>query len=255
MPLDSTRTHRGSKRLIYRAISLFILFFIIGQIIIIPLVHYELVRTPKFLGYITLEASTQCHGGEPEASVMLDDIPKGFFCTIEYISVWDHSIKRDINAIDFYYNRNDTEFNWLAKHAIIVIWSLVYGFTYHMNNNSFFFYNGTLEDYIKGINKIRSKVTYIDRVDGYLNIIVWGWVNDSTFDDVNFTEVTNRFRFIDLTFGFYMWRDERKAFEEISTTVYALIVIDILLIAALKRKAIVKASQKLVDKLIKRGKM
>ena len=255
MPLDSTRTHRGSKRLIYRAISLFILFFIIGQIIIIPLVHYELVRTPKFLGYITLEASTRYPGGEPEASVMLDDIPKGFFCTIEYISVWDHSIKRDINAIDFYYNRNDTEFNWLAKHAIIVIWSLVYGFTYHMNNNSFFFYNGTLEDYIKGINKIRSKVTYIDRVDGYLNIIVWGWVNDSTFDDVNFTEVTNRFRFIDLTFGFYMWRDERKAFEEISTTVYALIVIDILLIAALKRKAIVKASQKLVDKLIKRGKM
>ena len=134
----------------------------IGQIIIIPLVHYELVRTPKFLGDITLEASTQCHGGEPDASVMLNDIPKGFFCTIEYISVWDHSIKRDINATEFYYNRNDTEFNWLAKHAIIVIWSDI---------NGFFFYNGTLEDYIKGINKIRSNVTHIDRVDVYLCLL------------------------------------------------------------------------------------
>ena len=238
-----TKTDKGSKKVIHKAITLFIILFIVGQITVISLIHYKLIQTPEFLGYTTVETLTYEPQGYPPSDVLFDKVPNGTFFVLKAVFVHDCSIYDYLNATELWYdNISDKEFNWLVKHAIIIIWSACYGFTYDANNNNYFYYNGTLEEYIEGINKIRSKVTYIDKVDLHITVILQGWVNDSTFDDVNLTDITSRFNKIALVFGEYMWRNEYKAFEEISGAVYTLIVIDILILVIMKIKAVKNAS-------------
>ena len=221
---DSTDIKATIKHVLYKRGKLIIGFFFLCQLVTIYGLYYALLVTPRPLGTLVVMVTTQ------EESRSINPIslkaPKGTFFTLFKILVYDKKIRRNVSNLTLLYS-SDSEFKWFADHAIIAIYiSLL-----TEKRSNYFFYNMTLKNYINNFTKIKSSVLSSSRymtIDGWLS----GWVNDSSFEDRNVTEVVSRFIEVDFVLNALMWRDTSDALDEISWWIYQFAVIDVLIVLA-----------------------
>ena len=234
MMSDSVSNHKNRKRLLHKVAKVVLIFLIALQIIVIPLMYYERLITPEFLGSVSL--TVPVNENQEVNSVYGIRMPNSTFFILQDVVVYDKNYGGYHNATELWL-KNDTEFRWFAEHlnVTLYVWASGSSSGYPIyRTRVLLFINASLKDFIENVEILKSNMTTVDWLAA--NVIVWvnGFINASTYNEFNATKITNRFSEFGFIISIYRWRNEQVAFNQISEIVYVAITVDILLLVVIE---------------------
>ena len=257
--MNNHALQKSRKILAQKTASFFFLLFIVGQVVVFPLVYYNFLVTPKRLrvikadfllyvfSYLQTNNTASNYTYADEYHDAFNDLPKGSY--IKLVGVYTGTTATMQNA-SYLLDRESKEFMWLVNHMVIeTMFSYDVDFiakTVYLLN-----FTGTLKDYISQAGTLKSLLISSNHLPIGLDLVAFMNLTDKSVANIDVQYLKNQVEGIILEFTVFQQRDSYLAYKAMESFLILLLPFDIFFGIVLKIEYVEKVVDKILGKLRK----